>query len=79
MTKGIDNYQKAEAVKTMITERTGIKSKELQCPREKSEMTPCIARDGETACTDGGLCVGCEMEVDKLYRLELSQKRKKRN
>ena len=77
MTKEIDCYQKAEAVKTMITERTGIKSEGLSCPREQSEMTPCVARDGETACTDDGLCVGCEMEVDKLYRLELSQKKKK--
>lgn len=29
------------------------------CPRAKTNMTPCVARDGSTACTDDGQCVGC--------------------
>jgi hypothetical protein len=31
------------------------------CPFAKSDMTPCIARDGHTALSSGGLrvCVGC--------------------
>lgn len=34
------------------------------CPRARSDMTPCIARDGSTALSSGGhghlpVCVGC--------------------
>jgi hypothetical protein len=29
------------------------------CPRAKSDMTPCVARDGQTAVADDGICVGC--------------------
>lgn len=29
------------------------------CPRAKSDMTPCIARDGHTALADDNVCVGC--------------------
>ena len=29
------------------------------CPREKSSMTPCVARDGRLAVADSGVCVGC--------------------
>lgn len=29
------------------------------CPRAKSDMTPCVARDGATAADDNGECVGC--------------------
>jgi hypothetical protein len=29
------------------------------CPRARSDMTPCVARDGELACADDGRCVGC--------------------
>jgi len=31
------------------------------CPRAKSDMTPCAARDGRLACSDEpeALCVGC--------------------
>lgn len=32
---------------------------EVQCPREKSFMTPCVARDGRLAVADHGVCVGC--------------------
>jgi hypothetical protein len=31
---------------------------EINCPRAKTWMTPCIARDGHTA-LDGARCVGC--------------------
>lgn len=31
----------------------------IACPRAKSWMTPCIARDGSTALDDGDVCVGC--------------------
>jgi hypothetical protein len=29
------------------------------CPRAKSDMTPCVARDGSMAVVDTGECVGC--------------------
>jgi hypothetical protein len=29
------------------------------CPRARSDMTPCVARDGTTAVADSGRCVGC--------------------
>lgn len=29
------------------------------CPRAKSDMTPCVARDGHTAQADDGPRVGC--------------------
>ena len=29
------------------------------CPRARSDMTPCVARDGHTAQADDGVCVGC--------------------
>lgn len=31
----------------------------IGCPRAKSDMTPCVARDGQLACDDEGKCVGC--------------------
>ena len=29
------------------------------CPRAKTDMTPCVARDLRTAAADDGTCVGC--------------------
>lgn len=31
----------------------------IGCPRAKSDMTPCAARDGHIGCADDGMCVGC--------------------
>jgi hypothetical protein len=40
------------------------------CPRAKSDMTPCVARDGHTAQDDDGVCVGCgENPADLLTAL----------
>lgn len=50
--------------------RTGIKPEELECPREKSDMTPCVARDGDLAMTENKLCVGCSRLVSGLLDLE---------
>ena len=63
----------ADKYKALIYKRTGIKPDELQCPREKTEMTPCIARDGSLAVASGSLgdvCVGCERGVLYLLREE---------
>jgi len=37
------------------------------CPRAKSDMTPCAARDGNTA-TDGEVCIGCSQHPADLLR-----------
>lgn len=37
------------------------------CPRAKSDMTPCSARDGMLA-EDNGYCVGCNISVAKLLK-----------
>ena len=31
----------------------------IGCPRAKSDMTPCVARDGKTAIGELDKCVGC--------------------
>jgi hypothetical protein len=59
---------------SLVFSRTGLKPTELQCPREKSDMTPCVARDGSTAVTNDGRCVGCSTPVDHLLNVELEQK-----
>lgn len=41
----------------------------IDCPRAKSDMTPCAARDGNLAIVDDScLCVGCEKNVADLFR-----------
>jgi hypothetical protein len=32
------------------------------CPRQRSDMTPCVARDGALAQADGSMCVGCDRQ-----------------
>jgi hypothetical protein len=36
------------------------------CPYAKSDMTPCVSRDGHTALADAGVCVGCGHDPGKL-------------
>jgi hypothetical protein len=63
-------YQQADELKALIFARTSLRGSDLVCPREKSEMTPCIARDGHLAVaftsTGFALCVGCEAGVKRL-------------
>jgi hypothetical protein len=40
----------------------------IDCPRAKSDMTPCVARDGKLALTDDGLCVGCLQHPAELLK-----------
>jgi hypothetical protein len=57
----------------LARQRTGLAGKDLQCPREKSAMTPCIARDGHLAVAEalgGDVCVGCEHRVETLLERE---------
>jgi len=77
----MDAYNQANELKTLVFKRTGLKPETLRCPREKSEMTPCVARDGELAVAETGvrsahpdmhrfICVGCEHEVGELLNTE---------
>lgn len=45
----------------------------IGCPRAKSDMTPCIARDGSPALADDLRCVGCDMDP-MLLLVELRNK-----
>lgn len=42
------------------------------CPRAHSDMTPCIARDGQLALADDDRCVGCN---DAPWRLLVEVKK----
>ena len=39
------------------------------CPRARTDMTPCVARDGRSACANDGVCVGCGEHPAHLLRL----------
>jgi hypothetical protein len=39
---------------------------EIDCPRAKTWMTPCVARDGRSAVADDNVCVGCGTTPDDL-------------
>jgi len=39
--------------------RYGDDQDHVGCPRAQSDMTPCVARDGDLATADDGVCVGC--------------------
>jgi len=47
------------------------------CPRAKSDMTPCIARDGALALADDLACVGCDLHpavlLDELRRVGVDE------
>jgi uncharacterized metal-binding protein len=60
----------ADEFKTLVLQRIGVKSHELECPHAKSDMTPCVARDGATALTVDGCCVGCGNHIDGLLATE---------
>jgi len=60
----------ADELKDLIYNQTGLEGHELLCPREKSDMTPCVARDGDLATTDDGKCVGCGADIIELLNTE---------
>lgn len=49
----------------LYTEKS-VTAKNLYCPRDQSEMTPCICRDGILALTKDGKCVGCGKDMGEL-------------
>jgi len=38
----------------------------IGCPRAKTDMTPCVARDGIAACGDNHRCIGCQRHPAEL-------------
>lgn len=63
-------FDEADELKRLVAARTRLKPAELKCPRETSDMTPCVARDGATAKSDDGKCVGCGLSVLDLLTKE---------
>lgn len=57
-----------------VFRRTGLKGWRLECPRQKSDMTPCIAHDGGMCVVLTSrrepICVGCEADVVPLLEAE---------
>jgi hypothetical protein len=68
----------ADELKALIYARTGLAPQALACPREKSDMTPCVARDGHLvvvfAAGERPICVGCEADLLTLVERERSLK-----
>jgi hypothetical protein len=65
--------QSADEFATLVRTRTGLAPSQLTCPREKSDMTPCLARDGHLALADRygkPICVGCEHGLETLLKKE---------
>lgn len=40
----------------------------IHCPHAKSDMTPCVARDGDLAVANDGVCVGCGQSPAALFQ-----------
>lgn len=58
-------------LRDLLFKRLGIKkADDLQCPREKSYMTPCAARDGDICMLEDKKCVGCGIDVTILLQHE---------
>lgn len=65
----------ADELRMLICKRLHIQPEDIRCPREKSSMTPCIARDGRLAVCSAAanavfLCVGCEWRIASLIEKE---------
>ena len=65
--------QHADDFTELVLKRTGLTRGELKCPREKSDMTPCLARDGHLVVVYSHgepICVGCEAKLNELLAKE---------
>jgi hypothetical protein len=68
----------ADELMALIYKRTGIPPERLSCPRERSDMTPCVARDGSLAVAEAvgdDRCVGCDVRVSFLLDREREKHR----
>ena len=60
---------------TLIKERLGLAHfEEIRCPRARSSMTPCVAKDGSCAAADDGTCVGCGQLCREILSAELTKR-----
>lgn len=67
--KAADDLTRAVMAKVGASDRN-----EVKCPREKTFMTPCVARDGKLAVADEGVCVACgEVPSELLAELKARQ------
>jgi hypothetical protein len=60
-----------DQIRALVLKRTGLTEKELSCPREKSDMTPCIARDSDCVVSEDLKCVGCGIDARAFLEEEL--------
>jgi hypothetical protein len=63
----------ADEYSRLVLKRIGCESEDLECPRERSEMTPCLARDGGCVIVwrfRKPICVGCEADLHELIEKE---------
>ncbi len=69
-------YARADEFRDLVKKRTGLSGSALVCPHEKSEMTPCLARDGHIVLVqqfrswENPICVGCEYALLPLLEAE---------
>ena len=67
-------HKLGEEFRDLVVARTGLKGNQLVCPREKSDMTPCVARDGGICVIEIprelAVCVGCETSIVRQIALE---------
>lgn len=72
MVKDYEKFKKiADELQALVNLRIPLKKGEhLDCPRAKSDTTPCVARDGWSAIYDNGDCVGCNENVVQLLERE---------
>jgi hypothetical protein len=70
-------YDDADKLRNLVSKRIGVSPDQIWCPREKSEMTPCVVRDGALAVAElngvPAICVGCENNVAALLQQELDK------
>lgn len=68
--------RRADDFRRAVLRRTGPTRRNLRCPRERSEMTPCLARDGALAPCEsiqGARCVGCDELLEELVAGEAAR------
>jgi hypothetical protein len=62
-----------DKLRDMVARRVGASAAGIVCPRERSGMAPCVARDGDCAMTEEGCCVGCGVSVAELLDGEIAR------
>ena len=59
----------ADQLSRLVMTKVGAETpSEVDCPRAKTFMTPCVARDGGLAVADDHLCVGCRRRPTDLLK-----------